>query len=401
MTHSAGTSATIDGALMVEEPEPARGSYKRYRSSRGLRRRESGNPDPQELLAELRAEREALARDGVDEIHEEERPSWLPWRRRRGPRRPRKWWVRGLRWLGALAAVWIGISLVLFVISTWIATGVPGSAVAALSGGGTPPFSATTILVLGSDGRPPGSKEPGASADTEGGATRSDTMMLVRTGGGSTTRLSIPRDTVVDLPGYGLQKINAAFYFGGAALAIKTVESFLGIKINHVIVINFTNFPNLVNAMGGVTWTGGCVDSQISGGSKEGGYSLVLRAGTHHLNGEQALILARTRDNLCNPGWTDLTRELNQQALFAAMKSQVISPGGFIRLPWIAWNAPQTLETDMGPATLAGVAASLAMFGSGRDEILAPTGSETLPGGGAGLTITDAAKQADVSRWLR
>jgi len=398
MTHSAGTSATIDGALMVEEPEPARGSYKRYRSSRGLRRRESGNPDPQELLAELRASREALARDGVDEIHaEEERPSRLPWRRRRGPRRPRKWWVRGLRWLGALVAAWIGISLVLFVISTWIATGVPSSAVAALSGGGTPPFSATTILVLGSDGRPPGSKEPGAASDSENGPTRSDTMMLVRTGGGSTTRLSIPRDMVVDLPGYGLQKINAAYYFGGAALAIRTVESFLGIKINHVILINFTNFPNLVNAMGGVTWTGGCVDSQISGGTKDGGYSLVLRPGTHHLDGAQALVLARTRENSCDPAWSDLTREINQQKLIAAMKDQALSPTGFIRLPWIAWNAPQTLQTNMGPGTLAGVAASLGLFGSGKTEILYPTGTGLLPGG---LTITPAAKQADVNTFL-
>jgi len=116
-----------------------------------------------------------------------------------------------------------------------------------------------------------------------------------------------------------------------------------------VILINFTNFPNLVNAMGGVTWTGGCVDSQISGGTKDGGYSLVLRPGTHHLDGAQALVLARTRENSCDPAWSDLTREINQQKLIAAMKDQALSPTGFIRLPWIAWNAPQTLQTDMGP----------------------------------------------------
>jgi len=309
--------------------------------------------------------------------------------------------VRGMRWLASLVAVWLVVSLAIFVISAFTATGVPSAVVAALSSGGTPPFSATTILVLGSDGRPPGSKEPGAASDSEGGPTRSDTMMLIRTGGGSTARLSIPRDMVVELPGYGLQKINAAFYFGGPALAIKTVESFLGLKVNHVIVINFTNFPNLVNSMGGINWTGGCVDSQISGGVKDGGYSLVLPAGTHHLNGDQALVLARTRENQCDPAWSDLTREMNQQALFAAMKSQVLSPAGFIRLPWIAWNAPQTLETDMGPGTLAGVAASLGMFGSGKTEVLYPTGSETLPGGGDGLTITQSAKAADVAAFLR
>jgi LCP family protein required for cell wall assembly len=307
--------------------------------------------------------------------------------------------VRVVRWLVALAAAWIAVSIVLFFVSSFTATGVPASAVAALSGGGTPPFSATTILVLGSDGRPPGSREPGASSDTEGGPTRSDSMLLIRTGGGATARLSIPRDTVVELPNYGLQKINAAFYYGGAALAIKTVESFLGLKINHVIVINFTNYPNLVNAMGGVNWSGGCVDSQISGGRADGGYSLVLKAGTHHLNGEQALILARTRENLCNPAWTDITREMNQQKLFADMKSQVESLGGFIRLPWIAWNAPQTLETDMGAPTLAGLASSLAMFGSGATTVL-PTTGEYLPGVGDVQTVSDAAKRAAVARFL-
>jgi LCP family protein required for cell wall assembly len=301
--------------------------------------------------------------------------------------------------LGALAGAWIGFSIVLFVISSIVATGVPASAVAALDSGGVPPFSATTILVLGSDGRPPGSKEGGAAADTEGGPTRSDTMMLIRTGGGGTSRLSIPRDTLVDLPGYGYQKINAAFYYGGAAAAIKTVESFLDVRINHVVVINFTNYPALVDAMGGVTWTGGCVDSQISGGTANGGYSLLLKPGTHHLNGEQALILARTRENLCNAAWTDITREINQQKLFAAMKSQVLSLTGFVRLPWIAWDAPQTLETDMGAPTLAGVAASLSLFGSGTTTVL-PTQGEYLPGLGDVQTISDAAKRVAVEQFL-
>lgn len=378
---------------MVEAPDPGRGKYKRYRSSRGLRARP--RQDPEAGLAELQDATAGLAQP---ELGRPPRPPRRPWRRRRA-RGPRPRGVRLLRLLAALVAVWIGLSFVLFVISSIVATGVPSSAVAALDSGGVPPFSATTILVLGSDGRPPGSKEGGAASDTEGGPTRSDTMMLIRTGGGSTSRLSIPRDTVVDLPGYGLQKINAAFYYGGAALAIKTVDSFLDVRINHVIVINFTNFPALVNAVGGVNWTGGCVDSQISGGTADGGYSLVLKPGTHHLNGAQALVLARTRENLCNPAWTDITREINQQKLFAAMKGQVLSLTGFVRLPWIAWDAPQTLETDMGAPTLAGVAASLSLFGSGQTTVL-PTQGEYLPGVGDVQTISDGAKQAAVARFL-
>jgi LCP family protein required for cell wall assembly len=393
MTHSAVTFATIDGALMAEAPEPGRGKHKRHRSSRRLRA--GSAPDPQAGLEELRQARLALA---AGEAEPAPARRLRPWRRRRGVRRPR--WLRALRWIAALVAAWVGVSALLFVISSFVATGVPASAVAALSAGGVPPFSATTILVLGSDGRPAGNKEPGAASDTEGGPTRSDTMMLIRTGGGATSRLSIPRDTLVELPGYGEQKINAAFYYGGAALAIKTVESFLAIKINHVIVINFTNFPALVDAMGGVTWTGGCVDSQISGGRADGGYSLVLKPGSHHLDGAQALILARTRENLCNPAWTDITREMNQQELFEDMKSQVESPAGFIRLPWTAWNAPQTLETDMGAPTLAGVVASLGMFGSGKTGVL-PTQGVYVPGVGDAQTISDAAKQAAVASFLR
>ena len=381
---------------MVEAPDPGRRKYKRYRSSRGLRARP--RQDPEAGLAELQDATAALAQPELSAPPGPPRRPWRPWRRRRA-RASRPRWFRLLRLLAALVGVWIGLSFVLFVISSIVATGVPASAVAALDSGGVPPFSATTILVLGSDGRPPGSKEGGAASDTEGGPTRSDTMMLIRTGGGSTSRLSIPRDTVVDLPGYGLQKINAAFYYGGAALAIKTVDSFLDVRINHVIVINFTNFPALVNAVGGVNWTGGCVDSQISGGTADGGYSLVLKPGTHHLNGAQALVLARTRENLCNPAWTDITREMNQQKLFAAMKSQVLSPTGFIHLPWIAWDAPQTLETDMGAPTLAGVAASLSLFGSGTTTVL-PTYGEVLPGVGDVQTISEAAKQVAVARFL-
>ena len=380
---------------MVEAPDPGRGKYKRYRSSRGLRARP--RQDPAAGLAELQDATAALPRPDPSRPAKPPRRRW----RRRRVRTSRPRWVRWLTLLAALAGVWIGLSIVLFLISSLTATGVPASAVAALNGGGLPPFSATTILVMGTDGRPPGLKEPGASQDSEsGGPVRSDTMMLIRTGGGHTSRMSIPRDTLVDLPGYGLQKINAAYYYGGAALAIREVRSFLGIKINHVIVINFTNFSALVNGMGGVTWTGGCVDSNIDGGTADGGYTLDLPAGTHHLDGEQALLLAQTRENLCDPAWTDIQREKNQQALLEDMKSQAFSLTGFIHLPWIAWYTPQTLETDMGAPTLAAVAASLTMFGTGSTTVLYPTGSGYSPSQGDYLTITPTAIHADVAKFL-
>ena len=88
--------------------------------------------------------------------------------------------------------------------------------------------------------------------------------MLWRVGGGVSRRLSIPRDTLVPIPGHGTNKINAAYAFGGPALTIKTVEQLTGIKINHVIIINFANFPKFIDAIGGVAVKTGRICSQIS-----------------------------------------------------------------------------------------------------------------------------------------
>ena len=104
------------------------------------------------------------------------------------------------------------------------------------------------------------------------------------------------------------------------------IKSWLGIPINHLVEVNFENFPQLIDAMGGVDYTGGCIISRLDGGFSRGGYTLRLTTGTHHLDGKQALALARTRENLCAPNQTDLQREEHQQALFNDMKSRLLSP---------------------------------------------------------------------------
>ena len=83
--------------------------------------------------------------------------------------------------------------------------------------------------------------------------------MLLRIGGGANASLSIPRDTVVDIPGHGTNKINAAYAFGGAALATQTVKEWLGIEVNHVVEVSFENFPQLIDALGGATYEGPAV----------------------------------------------------------------------------------------------------------------------------------------------
>src|SRR5271156_5771194 len=144
----------------------------------------------------------------------------------------------------ALVAGWLALSLVLFLLSSQFERTAPPSNVAAvLDPAGFPLTSANNILVLGSDRRQKDSKEPGAETTGPG---RSGTIMLIRTGGGHAARLSIPRDTVVEIPGHGLQKINAAHEFGGPAESVSVIKQWLGIPINHVVEVNFENFPQLI-----------------------------------------------------------------------------------------------------------------------------------------------------------
>jgi LCP family protein required for cell wall assembly len=287
---------------------------------------------------------------------------------------------------------------VLFLVSSQFQrTSLPSNVASVLDPAGYPLTSANNILVLGSDRRQKNSKEPGAETTGPG---RSDSIMLIRTGGGHAARLSIPRDTVVEIPGHGLQKINAAHAFGGPALSVAVIKRWLGIPINHVVEVNFENFPQLIDSMGGVDYTGGCVVSRLDGGFSRGGYTLRLPAGTHHLNGKQALALARTRENLCAPNETDLQREEHQQALFTAMKSRLLSPWSFLRLPWIAWNAPPAIISDMSGPTLLGLFGALAISGTPPTRVLKPSGTFTLPEGGQGLTVSEGERRAALARFM-
>jgi LCP family protein required for cell wall assembly len=359
----------------VSSPPEQSPQYTRYRAGRRLTPRRPG----EDLLDPLSAER---ARAPAPE---------RGWLERITPKRV----TLGLL---ALIAGWLMLSAALFLISSHFErTPLPGDMTSVLAPAGNPLTSANDILVLGSDRRPKSSREPGAETTGYG---RSDTIMLIRTGGGHAARLSIPRDTVVEIPGHGLQKINAAHELGGPAESVAVIGRWLGVPINHVVEVNFEDFPALIDAMGGVAYTGGCVFSKISGGSANGGFTLRLKAGTHQLDGRQALALARTRENLCAPNQTDIQREERQQALFASMKSRLLSFSSFIRLPWIAWNAPPAIISDMSGPELLGMFAALAVTGTPPTRVLLPTGRITLPDGEEGLTISASARRADVARFM-
>jgi LCP family protein required for cell wall assembly len=363
--------------------------YRTYRGERSGRPKSDERPynlyrsAPRGLRARLRGEDDSALPEADEPRRRDDRPG--------SPRRGRITPRRVLKYLAMAIVGWLVLSLVLFLVSAQIQSGsIPAAAQAALSSGGNMVTSTDTVLVLGTDQRPKGSKEPGAFA----GGIRSDTMMLWRIGGGVSRRLSIPRDTVAEIPGFGLSKINAAYAYGGAALAIKTVEQFTGIKINHLIVVDLANFPKFIDAIGGVDVTTGRICSEISGGAANGGFSLFLKPGSHHLSGIQALTLARTRENRCNAASNDLTRDAYQQKILNAIKGKLLSPLTFFRLPWASWYAPKTVDTDMGGPTLLSLFIASEIGGSAPTQILKPTGSETLPNGGSALV----ASPADVHR---
>ena len=325
---------------------------------------------------------------------------WLRRGRSPGDRRitPR----RVIKWLLIAIVAWLALSLVLFMISAQIEQGnLPASASSALTSGGNMLFSADTVLILGTDQRPrtgPGSKEPGSNYNDAG--SNSDTIMLWRIGGGVSRRLSIPRDTVADIPGHGLAKINAGYAIGGPALAINTIEQFTGVKINHVIIVNLAAFPPFIDAIGGVDVKTGRVCSDISGGTRNGGFSLYLSPGVHHLNGIQALTYARTRENKCNPADSDLTRVQHQQEILNAIKSKLLSPSAFFRLPFASWDAPKVLRTDMGGPTLLSLFAASEIGGSAPVDVLKPTGAEYLPGYGDALVASPQDVRSAVNRLM-
>ena len=259
-----------------------------------------------------------------------------------------------IKWLVLAIVGWFLLSFVLFMISAQTRSGnLPPGAQSELTSGGPMLFSANTIAILGLDNRPStgiGSKEPGSNHNEARAAT--DTIMLWRIGGGVSRRLSIPRDTLVNIPGVGQAKINAAWPVGGPALALKVIKQFTGVQINHLIVVDLGNFPKFIDDIGGVTVKTGRICSNISGGTANGGFTLNLGPGSHHLDGEQALVLARTRENSCDPAYNDLNREAAQQQILNGIKSQLFSFHAFLHLPWAAWDAPGVIQTDMGGLTL-------------------------------------------------
>jgi LCP family protein required for cell wall assembly len=185
---------------------------------------------------------------------------------------------------------------------------------------GTPSSGPLNILVAGVDVR------AGLTAHQQAllhvghdVSSNSDTLMLVHIPANHSyvQVISLPRDSWVNIPGHGMNKINSAFGIGGPPLMVRTVAAATGLTINDYIEVNFLGFVKVIDAVGGVNiCLPFAVDDPNSG--------LRLSAGVHHVNGITALEFARDRHSFAA---SDLARIGDQQQLLATLLSQSVSAG--------------------------------------------------------------------------
>ncbi len=214
------------------------------------------------------------------------------------------------------------------------------------------------MLLMGVDG----SYERGAGELNDNEGTRSDSLMLVRIAPDDkkVTMVSIHRDIMIQLPGYGTQKINAAHAFGGPKLAIETVSEFAGVPISHYAEINFDAFKAMVDELGGVT-----VDVPIEiNDYRAGGY---VPAGEQTLNGEQALILCRSRHAYDAYGDGDTFRAANQRMVIGAIIEKILASDPLTMIDTIE-ACSEYVVTDMNLTQIGSLA--MAMIGMDIEEDL-------------------------------
>jgi LCP family protein required for cell wall assembly len=313
-----------------------------------------------------------------------------------------------LRWILIVAVGWLLLSFITFAISAQIQKGkLPQSAKDALEGGPAV-LAGQNILILGGDRR--GKTQHNASGAEGEGPPRADTIMVLHASLTSFRKLSIPRDSYAAIPNCGEQKINASLACntrstnGNPAETIKTVEDFLGIDINHIVIVDFDGFADFINTLGGVTITvpgnpdkkGVAVCGDVDGGKSQGGVSLKLPPGDVTLEGDKALAYARIRHNNCDPSEDDRDRAARQQAVLNGIKDRLTSitrfPYNFIKGPWIGWNAPKAFISDMGGFTLPQLAIAAILGGSGETNVLGGSGasSDADVGPGGSLAYPDS-----------
>lgn len=200
---------------------------------------------------------------------------------------------------------------------------------------------------------------------------RSDTLMVATLDPdkNQAALLSIPRDTRVKIKGHGYDKINAAYAYGDRKLSQQTVESLLGIKIDHYIVIDVHGFTKIIDALGGIDID---VEKRMyyeDPWDDDGGLYIDLQPGMQHMDGKTAVTYVRYRDEE-----GDIGRIRRQQKFMKAVMDKLVSPTIIPRLPSIVSAMYDAVETDMSISEL------LSFLGTLQEAKNNGLKSEMLPG---------------------
>ena len=218
----------------------------------------------------------------------------------------------------------------------------------------------TNYLIVGSDKADDLSDEQRKVLRTgERGGTNTDTIIVLHTGSGGRTMMSIPRDTLAEIPGHGTQMINAAFSIDGPPLLVASVEKLTGIHIDHYVELGFGSVINTVDAFGGVEI---CPKQDM----KDPLARLDIKKGCQEVDGLTALGYSRSRHVTA---LSDLDRVARQREVIGALGDEALSPWTFVN-PVRYWriNAAASgairVDENMNPVDLGRFA--LAMTGESQ-----------------------------------
>lgn len=252
-----------------------------------------------------------------------------------------------------------------------------------------------TYLVVGSDSR------ENLPEDLEGsfgdfGGERADVIILMQVAGDSLQLLSIPRDLRVEIPGQGVNKVNAAFAFGGPELLVDTVARETGIAINHYLEVDFGGFAGIVDALGGIE-----LDFPYPARDAKSGLS-VEEAGSQTVDGATALAYARSRmyEELRDGSWVagsggDIARTGRQREVLLEIMDKASSVSGMVRSPAVLAEVTGNLTVDTGSSPADLIRTAWAVRGSSTTEAV------TLPvvgasEGGVSYVVRDEPAATDV-----
>ena len=317
---SARVSSRVEPGHTVYEPPAA---YEPRRAPQHPRRRPA-----QQRPAQQRPALRPSSRPTPEEV-----PLQVSKRRRRGPKERRKVKLPGC---GAVLALVIAL-----LIGSVLIAGAGLNRTAAMPDQQISGTSGTNWLLVGSDSRTGLSDKDVERLGTGGdlGTVRTDTIMLMHLPlRGKPTLVSIPRDSYVPVPGYGYDKINAAFSIGGPQLLVETVERNTGLHVDRYAEIGMGGLAGVVDAAGGVEI---CVAEPIDDPLA----NINLQPGCQEMDGPTALGYVRTRATAQG----DLDRVARQREFMTTLVTRVLSPSVYLnpfRMARLLWVTPTLLTVN-------------------------------------------------------